>query len=62
MEKLASGVGRPILARMLANVVVEAAADLVPVLGDVFDTAFKADLRNVTLLEQHFGLTTPEMP
>ncbi|GCE80011.1 DUF4112 domain-containing protein [Komagataeibacter oboediens] len=56
------GVGRPTLARMLANVVVEAAADLVPVLGDVFDTAFKADLRNVTLLEQHFGLTTPEMP
>ena len=56
------GVGRPVLARMLANVLVEAAADLVPVLGDIFDTAFKADLRNVALLEQHFGLSTPRTP
>ena len=56
------GVGRPVLARMLGNVAVEAAADLVPVLGDVFDTAFKADLRNVALLEQHFGLTPPRTP
>lgn len=48
-----------VLSRMLANVLVEGAADLVPVLGDVFDTAFKADLRNVALLEQHFGMVTP---
>lgn len=47
---------------MMGNIMVEAAADLVPVLGDVFDTAFKADLRNVALLEQHFGLSAPTTP
>ncbi|GCE82158.1 DUF4112 domain-containing protein [Komagataeibacter diospyri] len=56
------GVGRPVLVRMTGNIMVEAAADLVPVLGDVFDTAFKANLRNVALLEQHFGLTVPRTP
>ncbi|GBQ44872.1 DUF4112 domain-containing protein [Komagataeibacter europaeus] len=56
------GVGRPVLARMMGNIIVEALADLVPVLGDVFDTAFKADLRNVALLEQHFWLSTPRTP
>ncbi|WP_241503218.1 DUF4112 domain-containing protein [Komagataeibacter melaceti] len=49
------GAGRALVARMLANVAVEVAADFVPVLGDVFDVAFKANLRNVALLEQHFG-------
>ena len=53
------GAPRAVLSRMLANVIVEAAADLVPVLGDVFDTAFKADLRNVALLERHFDMTVP---
>ena len=48
-----------VVARMMTNVIVEAVADLVPVLGDVFDTAFKADLRNVALLERHFGMATP---
>lgn len=53
------GASRPVVTRMMANVIVEAGADLVPVLGDVFDTAFKADLRNVALLERHFGMATP---
>ncbi|GBQ50794.1 hypothetical protein AA15973_2213 [Komagataeibacter sucrofermentans DSM 15973] len=53
------GASQPVLARMLGNVLIEAAADLVPVLGDIFDTAFKADLRNVALLEAHLGLSTP---
>ena len=41
-----------LLARMLANVAVEVAGGSVPVLGDLFDMAFKANLRNLTLLEQ----------
>ncbi|GAB6968530.1 DUF4112 domain-containing protein [Komagataeibacter kakiaceti JCM 25156] len=53
------GAGRPLLARMLVNVMVEVAADLVPVLGDIFDVAFKANLRNVALLEQYFGTVRP---
>ena len=46
------GVPKLKLARMLKNVAVEAAAGAVPVLGDLFDMAFKANLRNLDLLER----------
>lgn len=38
------------LARMLLNVGIEALFGAVPVLGDLFDAAFKANARNVALL------------
>jgi hypothetical protein len=41
-----------LLAKMLANVAVEVAGGSVPVLGDLFDMAFKANLRNLDLLER----------
>lgn len=40
-----------LLARMAANIAIEVGGGVVPVLGDVFDMAFKANLRNVALLE-----------
>ena len=46
------GVGRGVLARMALNVAVEGVAGLVPLAGDVFDAAFKANQRNVRLLER----------
>jgi hypothetical protein len=44
-----------LLARMLANVVLEAAVGTVPVAGDAFDVLFRANRRNVALLRQHFA-------
>jgi hypothetical protein len=44
------------LARMLKNVVIEAAAGAIPVLGNFFDIAFKANLRNLAIIEEHFGI------
>ncbi|WP_212374988.1 DUF4112 domain-containing protein [Acetobacter persici] len=44
-----------LLARMVGNVLLETVVDTVPVAGDLFDAAFKANLRNVALLEQYFG-------
>jgi hypothetical protein len=44
-----------LLARMLVNVVLEAAVGTVPVAGDAFDVLFRANRRNVTLLRRHFG-------
>ena len=41
------------VARMVMNVVVDAVVGSVPVLGWVFDFAFKANNRNVALLERH---------
>jgi hypothetical protein len=45
------GAPRSVLLRMAANVALEGLVGLVPVAGDVFDAAFKANQRNVRLLE-----------
>jgi hypothetical protein len=44
------------LARMLGNIAIEAAAGSVPILGDLFDIGFKANLRNLAIIERHFGI------
>jgi hypothetical protein len=48
---VAAGVSAPTAARMMLNVGFEAAVGVVPVLGAVFDLAFKANNRNVALIE-----------
>ncbi len=47
------GVPVPVLARMTANVAIEAAGGALPLVGDAFDMVFKANLRNIALLERH---------
>lgn len=47
------GAGASLLLRMLGNLVLDAVTGLVPVLGDVFDAAWKANDRNLRLLEAH---------
>ncbi|AKT43625.1 DUF4112 domain-containing protein [Chondromyces crocatus] len=42
-----------IVARMLVNLGLDALLGAVPVLGDVFDFAFRANVRNLALLEMH---------
>jgi hypothetical protein len=51
----AAGSGAPasLLARMGLNVLVETVVGVVPLVGDLFDFAFKANARNVRLLRQH---------
>ena len=49
------GVPRHKLARMLGNVALEVVGGSVPVLGDVFDMALKANLRNIRIIEQHLA-------
>ncbi|WP_428485593.1 DUF4112 domain-containing protein [Rhodopila sp.] len=48
------GLPRHKLARMVANVGIEVFAGSVPVLGDLFDMALKANLRNLAMIEEHF--------
>lgn len=45
------GASRSVLARMAFNVAVEGLVGLIPFAGDVFDAAWKANQRNVQLLE-----------
>ena len=50
------GVPRPQLLRMVANVGLEVVGGSVPVLGDLFDMALKANLRNLAIIERHVGV------
>lgn len=49
------GIPKWVVLRMLANVGTEALIGFIPVLGDVFDAAFKANMRNLRLLELHYS-------
>jgi len=48
------GVPRARIAQMLGNVALEVVAGSVPILGDLFDVALKANLRNIRIVEEHF--------
>jgi hypothetical protein len=45
----------PVMARMLGNLAVDAIVGAVPILGDLFDLVFKANRRNLDLIEQYSG-------
>jgi hypothetical protein len=45
------GVSRLTMARMIGNSLVDMTIGAVPVLGDAFDVAFRANLRNLALLK-----------
>jgi hypothetical protein len=46
------GVPRTVIARMLVNVGTDAVVGAVPLVGDVFDAVWKANTRNLVLLER----------
>lgn len=50
---LLRGVPRVVVLRMILNIVVDAAVGLVPLAGDAFDAAFKANRRNLELIRKH---------
>jgi Domain of unknown function (DUF4112) len=47
------GLPRHKIARMLANVGIEVLGGSVPLLGNLFDMALKANLRNLAIIEDH---------
>jgi hypothetical protein len=49
------GVPKALLLRMLANIGTDSVLGAVPIAGDLFDFAFKANRRNVALLRRHLG-------
>jgi hypothetical protein len=44
--------GKAVELKMLANLTIDYVGGLIPVAGDVFDVAFKANLKNLALLEK----------
>ena len=50
------GLPRRKIGRMLGNVAIEALLGAVPLVGDVFDAVWKANIRNVRIIDEHFHL------
>ena len=48
------GVPKHKLMRMAANVAIDGIVGSVPIVGDLFDVAFKANIRNLAIIEEHF--------
>ena len=53
-EAARAGAPTSVLLRMAWNVAVEGIVGMIPFAGDIFDAAWKANQRNVALLDAHF--------
>lgn len=60
LEAARMGIPKETLGRMVSNIVLESAVGTVPVLGDLFDFAWKANTKNIELLEAHLNIS-PEI-
>jgi len=49
------GAPKAVLAKMLLNLGTDTLVGSVPVLGDLFDVGFRANIRNTELLDRHLG-------
>ena len=58
-EARALGAPRLLIARMLANVVLDGLVGVIPLVGDAFDVAFRANRRNIALLRDHLDRAPP---
>jgi hypothetical protein len=54
LEARRMGAPRWLVARMIGNVAIDALGGAVPLVGDLFDVAFRANLKNTQLLRRHF--------
>lgn len=59
LEAARFGLPRATLARMALNIVSETALGSLPLLGDFFDATWKANSRNMALLEAHLDQPRP---
>lgn len=50
------GAPKSVLIRMLFNVLLDTLVGSIPVLGDLFDASFRANRRNVQLIEAYAGM------
>ena len=57
-EAMQLGLPRRKIIRMLGNVAVEAALGTLPLLGDLLDVVWKANLRNLAIIDEHFGMVS----
>jgi hypothetical protein len=54
-EAMRLGTSRPVLLRMIANIGIDAVGGAVPIVGDIFDMAWKANKKNAALLHAYLA-------
>lgn len=54
------GLERSEIFKMIKNVAIETVIGSIPIGGDIFDAYFKANMRNLEILEQHLAKTEAE--
>jgi Domain of unknown function (DUF4112) len=57
VEAARMGLPRKVVGQMVGNIIFDSLVGIVPVLGDLFDVGWKANVRNIALLEKHLHLT-----
>ena len=57
VEAARMGLPRKVVGQMVGNIVFDSVIGTVPVLGDLFDVGWKANVKNIALLEKHLHLT-----
>ena len=55
------GVSKVTIGRMLGNVVIDLVIGAIPLIGDLFDIGFKANIRNVRVLEDEFAVSFKDL-
>lgn len=56
VEAARMGVPRDILQQMVINILIDSFAGTVPIVGDLFDLGWKANVKNIELLEKHLNV------
>lgn len=56
IEAARIGLPREVIGKMVGNIILDAVIGTIPVLGDIFDVGWKANVKNVALLERHLDL------
>ncbi len=59
VEAARLGVPKETLVKMVSNIVLESAVGTIPVIGDLFDVAWKANTKNFELVEAHLNISQP---
>lgn len=57
IEAARLGLPKETLLKMVSNIVLESAVGTVPVVGDLFDVAWKANTKNFELVEAHLNIS-----
>ena len=59
LQAVRLGVAPTVVIRMVLNVLLETVVGVIPVVGDLFDFAFRANLRNVKLMQSYLERPEP---